>query len=103
MATKKIENYKYTAITQDGKEVEESLINVLTRILALASQDLKGIDQFREYNNFSKAFQKAEKDGFIELPEKDYKTLKIYISNYVPVIWGMNTNIYDVIEKFLNA
>jgi len=105
MTNKEIKNYEYTAISPNGKEVKENLVLVLTKLLAFASQtgNISGVDQFRQYSKYSEAFQKAEETGIIELPEKDYNSLKSIVENHVPAIWGMNTNIHKGIETFLNA
>ena len=105
MTKKEIKNYEYTALSPDGKEVKENLDLILTKLLAFASQTgkINGIDQFRQYDIYSEAFQKAEETSIIELSEKDYNSLKAIVENYVPAIWGMNTSIHKAIEMFLNA
>jgi len=105
MTNKEIKNYEYTAISPDGKEVKENLVLVLTKLLAFASQteNINGVDQFKQYGIYSEAFQKAEETGIIELSNENYNSLKTIVENYVPAIWGMNTNIHKGINLFLNA
>ncbi len=105
MAKKKIQNYSYTAVNKEGKPISETLTDILGNLLLISSQskELKGIDQFRLNNKFSKIFISAKATGTIELETKDYNYLKDLILKEIPAPWGINNNIYEIIEKFLKT
>uniref|UniRef100_A0A6M3IQI8 Tail assembly chaperone n=1 Tax=viral metagenome TaxID=1070528 RepID=A0A6M3IQI8_9ZZZZ len=63
----------------------------------------RGLDKFRTFGRLSKAFEKADETGFLELEEADYKFLKDSIEKDVPASWGMNANIMKAMEEFLDA
>lgn len=88
-----------------GKSVEVDSIKLLTMLIN--SQDPqnapKGLDQFRLMNRISKAFDKAQKSGKIELEEGDYAFLKKLIENNIPANLGMNTGASNAVEGFLEA
>jgi len=63
----------------------------------------RGLDKFRTFGRLSKAFEKADETGFLELEEVDYKFLKDSIEKDVPASWGMNQNIMNAMEEFLDA
>jgi len=63
----------------------------------------KGLDNFRIMSRLSKAFTKADETKILELEEVDYKFLKDTIEKEIPASWGMNLNIMDAVEGFLNA
>ena len=93
----------------DGKQVEdkfeESLILALTTLMNMAEKgDIPaGFDQFRSYSRISKAFDAADKSGFLELEEADYKILKGLLDKKIPAQWAFNKNIVEAIELFMNA
>ena len=88
--------------TKDEDENLLSAFNVL-----IANKDPKdmprGLDKFRTFGRLSKAFEKADETGFLELEEADYKFLKDSIEKDVPASWGMNENIMKAMEEFLDA
>jgi hypothetical protein len=84
---------------------EENLLIALNVLIGnkKPEQMPRGLDKFRLFNRLNKAFEKAEKKGVLELEEFDYKFLKDTIESDVPSTWGMNNNLNDAIEEFLNA
>lgn len=95
---------------EDGKvvgvqESEESLLTALETLIAMKKpEDIpRGLDKFRLFNRLTKAFDKAAKNGTLELEEGDYSFLKKSIESDVPSSWGLNPNISDAIEAFLEA
>lgn len=104
--TKKITNYRYNVISsQTGKEEEESTAKVIANLLLLyaSTNSIKGIDQFRQYHKLFKAIREAEKEGFLELNDKDHEYIKKIVKEEIPSTWGANSNIFKVVENILNA
>jgi hypothetical protein len=108
----KIETWKSKVpkYDEEGKlvgtmEKDETLLDALS--LLIASKDPKemprGLDNFRTMNRLSKAFEKAEESGFLELEEVDYLFMKKDLEKNIPSAWGMNQNIMKAVEDFLNA
>jgi len=107
----KIEKWKSNVpIYEDGKivgteEKDETLLDAIN--VLIAQKDPKemprGLDNFRTMSRISKAFEKAEETGFLELEEVDYKFIKDDMVKNVPSTWGMNQNIMNAVEEFLNA
>lgn len=111
---KKIKIKKWRAKVPDGKDekgqikykyVDESTLTALNILIAnIKPQNMpRGLDAFRIFNRLSKAFTKAEKTDILELDDVDYKFLKDTIKRDVPSIWGLNPNISEAIEEFLNV
>jgi len=100
-----IEVKKWKAQDNKGVEVEENTIQALGLILSLKKPEQmpKGIDNFRIFSRFSKAFEEAEKSKIIKLEEHDYNFMKKLIDSDVPSIWGLNKNIVKMIEDFMNT
>ena len=96
---------------EDGKtivgtgEKDETLLDAINVLIANKDpKDMpKGLDNFRTMSRLSKAFEKAEKSGFLELEEVDYKFIKDDLEKNLPSAWGLNNNITNAIEEFLNA
>ena len=88
-----------------SKPAEETLLMALNVLIANKKpEDIpKGLDKFRLFNRLSKAFERAEKSGTLELEESDYKFIKETIEKDVPSTWGMNQNLNKAIEAFLEA
>jgi len=86
------------------EEIEEDTLKVLTVLVNLKRpEDMpKGLDSFRIMNRLSKAFDKADKSGKLELELVDYKFLKDIIEKDIPSAWGRNPNITDAIDSFLS-
>lgn len=102
---RKIKVAKWKAIDREGKEVEETLLSALSLLIsAKKPEDLpRGLDKFRLYNKLTKAFDKAEKSGILELEELEYSFLKETIEKDIPSIWGSHKDISEAIENFLEA
>jgi len=63
----------------------------------------RGLDNFRTMSRLSKAFEKADASGLLELEEVDYKFIKDDLEKNIPSTWGMNQNIMKAVESFLDA
>jgi len=87
------------------EEKEEDLLFALNVLIANKKQEEmpRGLDNFRTMSRLSKAFEKADKSGILELEEADYKFLKNDLEKNIPSQWGMNQNIMKAVEEFLNA
>jgi hypothetical protein len=102
---RKIKVEKWEVTNQEGEKVEETLLHVLNALIGNRKPDQmgKGVDGFRVMNRLSKAFDKAEKSGVLELEEVDYKSLKEIVETDIPDVWGLNKNISTAVEAFLGA
>jgi len=91
--------------TTETKELDEDLLTALNVLIGNKKpEDMpRGLDKFRTFGRLSKAFEKADKSGILELEEADYSFLKEAIENDVPSTWGMNESILNAIEAFLSA
>lgn len=89
----------------DTKEQDEDLLTALNVLIANKKpEDMpRGLDKFRTFGRLSKAFEKADKSRILELEEADYSFLKESIEKDTPANWGMNQNILNAIEIFLEA
>jgi len=87
------------------EDVDEDLLVAINVLIAnrRPEQMPKGLDNFRLFSRLSKAFEKAEKTKILQLEDGDYKFLKDIIEADVPASWGMNINLYNAFEEFLNA
>ena len=103
MRTIKITKWKATG--NEGKEVEESILNVLNvLVIGKKPEDIpRGIDKYRLFGRLAKAFDNAEKEGILVLEEADYSFLKKTIESDVPSVWGLNPSISEAIDAFLNV
>ena len=107
----KIEKWKSKVPKYDeGKivgteEKDEDLLVAFNVLTANKKPDEmpRGLDNFRTMGRLSKAFEKADKTGFLELEEVDYKFIKDDLEKNIPSAWGMNLNIMKAVEGFLNA
>jgi len=108
----KIETWKSNVPKYDdeGKivgstEKDETILDVIN--VLIANKDPKemprGLDNFRTMNRISKAFEKAEKEGTLELEEVDYSFIKKDLEKNIPSMWGFNKGIMKAVEDFLNA
>ena len=96
---------------EDGKtivgteEKDETLLDAINVLIANKKPEEmpRGLDNFRTMSRLSKAFEKADKTGFLELEEVDYKFVKDDIMKNVPSTWGFNQNIVKAVEDFINA
>lgn len=98
-----LENWK--AISRDGKEVEESLIQLISALLSNKRPEEmpRGMEKFRLFSRLHKIFENAEKTKEMLLEEADYKFIKETIEKDIPSIWGTNPSISSAIESFMNA
>jgi len=87
------------------EEKEETLLVAINVLIANKKpEDMpKGLDNFRLMSRLSKAFTKAEETNILELEEIDYKFIKDDLEKNIPSSWGMNINIMNAVEGFLNA
>lgn len=109
----KIEKWKskVPVYGEDGKtivdttEKDETLLDAINVLIANKKPEEmpKGLDNFRTMSRLSKAFENAEKTGFLELEEVDYKFIKDDLEKNIPSAWGMNQSIMKAVEDFLNA
>lgn len=108
----KIETWKSKIPVRDAegkitgsKEMDENLLIALNVLIGnKKSEEMpRGLDKFRLFGRLSKAFEKAEKSQELVLEEADYKFLKDTIEKDIPASWGMNINIMEAFEAFLEA
>ena len=102
---RKIKINKWKAKIAEGQEKDEDLLMALSVLLGNKKPEEipRGLDKFRLFNRLSKSFDKADKSGTLTLEESDYSFLKDMIEKDVPSIWGMNQDLTQAIEDFLNA
>jgi hypothetical protein len=101
---KKIKIFVWKAKNQSGEEIEENTLSALNVLLSLKRPEdqPKGLDNFRLLHRLSEAFEKAEKTSVLELEESDYSFLKKLVETEIPSFWGMNKQISEAIEEFMN-
>ena len=107
----KIETWKSKVPKYENGEIvgtedkEETLLDAINVLIANKKPEEmpRGLDNFRTMGRLSKAFEKAEKSGFLELEEVDYKFIKDDLEKNIPSAWGFNQNIMNAVEEFLNA
>ena len=107
----KIDTWKSNVpIYKDGEivgteEKEETLLDALNILIANKKpEDMpRGLDNFRIMGRLAKAFEKADKTGFLELEEADYQFIKDDLEKNIPSTWGMNQEIMKAVEDFLAA
>jgi len=99
----KIKTWKEKGV--DGKEVEQSLVSVVSMLLATQKPENlpKGLDAFRILSRINKAFEKSSETGLVELEESEYSFLKKIIERDIPSIWGTNKDILESINFFIDA
>lgn len=87
------------------KEKDETLLDAINVLIANKKPEEmpKGVDNFRTMGRLSKAFDKADNSGVLELEEMDYKFIKDDLEKNIPSSWGMNQNIMKAVEAFLDA
>ena len=100
---KEIELKAWTAKDQDGKEVQETILNVISVIVNLSMSDLpKGLEQFRLFQRLTKAMEEAETTKVLKLEDKDYDVIKNLVEKNVPSQWAFQKPIVEAIEDFLS-
>ena len=87
------------------EDKDEDLLIALNVLIANKKpEDMpRGLDNFRTMSRLSKAFEKADTSGLLELEEVDYKFIKDDMIKNIPSTWGMNQNIMKAVEEFLDA
>jgi len=87
------------------EEKDETILDAINVLIANKKpEDMpRGLDNFRTMGRLSKAFEKADNSGILELEEVDYKFIKDDLEKNVPSAWGMNQNIMKAVESFLDA
>lgn len=85
------------------KQVDESMIDALTVLLNnKRPEDIpRGLDNFRLMSGISKAFNKARDNGELKLEDVHYQFLKTTVKNDIPSIWGVNADLCEAIEEFM--
>ena len=108
----KIEKWKSNVPKYDNEgevvgttEKDETLLDAINVLLINKKPEEmpRGLDNFRTMSRLSKAFEKADKSGILELEEVDYSFIKKDLEKNIPSQWGMNQNIMKAIENFLDA
>lgn len=102
---RRIEIKTWKSRISEDKEIDENLLIALNLLLGNKKPEEmpRGIDKHRMFNRLSKAFEKAEKKGVLELEEADYTFLKLMVEKDIPAIWGMNQDLSEAVENFLDA
>lgn len=102
---RKIKVCKWKGQDASGQELQENTILLLE--MMLRGQDPKqlprGLDKFRIYSGLIKAFDKAQKTGYIILDEAQYKFLADLVEKEVPAVWATNPKIAEAVEIFMDA
>ena len=62
-----------------------------------------GLDQHRFFRRVDVACEEARKNDILKLQEMDFSQIKTIIEEEVPASWGMNPDISNAIEEFLNS
>jgi len=93
------------AILGEFEEKDEDLLVAFNVLIANKKPENipKGIDKFRLFGRLSKAFEKAEETRELILEESDYSFLKKTIEEDIPSTWGLNSDIMNAMEEFLDA
>ena len=108
----KIETWKAKVPIRDEKgqiigteDQDENLLTAFNVLIANKKPEEmpRGLDKFRTFGRLVKAFDKAEKSKVLELEEVDYSFLKKEIESNIPSVWGMNQNLMEAVEAFLES
>lgn len=103
---RKIKLTKWKEIVPETNEEKEfdlfNIINMLINMAGSKNELPSGMEQFRTFSRINKAFEEA-KNGVIVLEEKEYKFIKDLIEKHIPSPWGMNKDIMEVIDTFMDA
>lgn len=102
---RRIELNKWEAELPDGTKQEEDLVLAIRLLVSSKNQNElpRGIEKFQIFSQIAKAFDKAEKTNVLEIEEREYEFLKSIVELDIPSTWGLNKDISDAIERFLNA
>lgn len=108
----KIEIWKAKVPVRDEKgqiigteDKDENLLDAFNVLIANKKPEEmpRGLDKFRTFGRLVKAFDKAENSKVLELEEVDYSFLKKEIESNIPSVWGMNENLMNAVEAFLDS
>ena len=101
---RKIKIKTWKAKISEDKEMDEDLLVAFNVLLGNKRQEdiPKGLDKARLFNRIRKSFDKADDTGELSLEESEYEFLKGVVEKDIPSTWGMNTNLMDAVEEFLN-
>ena len=96
---------EWTVKGQDGKEKKESTIDVIEGLLRTADPQAmpKGFDQFRLYHKVKESIDGADKTGVLSMEDDVYIFMKALVEKGVPAQWGLNDDIYGVIDDIMTA
>jgi hypothetical protein len=102
---RRIKLNKWKAKDREGNDQDEDLLMALNVLLGNKKpEDIpRGLDKFRLFHRLAKAFDKADESRELVLEEADYSFLKEMVEKDVPSVWGMNENLSEALEDFLNA
>ena len=90
----------------NGKKLkDESTVDVIEGLLRSADpQNMpKGWDQFRLYHKVRKSIEESDKTGILKMEDDVYVFIKKLVETGVPAQWGLNDDIYGVIDDIMNA
>ena len=102
---REIKVLRWTELTSDGKSRDVSTIELIKILLNNRdpNKTKKGMDQYRFLRRVDVACKSAEKENILKLDEIDYSQIRTIIEEEIPPSWGMNGDIFNAIEGFLNA
>ena len=100
---KSVEIKNWIVKDKEGKEVEDSFLNVINYVISVGQQkdNLAGFDNMRKLNRVGLAMDEAIKTKKLSLEDDDYKFIKELINKHSPAIWGTNPNIMDSVTEFM--
>ena len=89
----------------DSKEVDENLLIAFNMLLGSKNPEElpKGLEKFRIFGKLSEAFDKADKANVLEVEDREYNFLKELIETDIPSAWGMNKNLSNAVNNFLES
>ena len=89
----------------NGKRIEENTIVAIEVLLnSLTPEKIgSGLETFKIFHRLTTAFEDAKKTEILMLEETDYEFIKQIINENIPSSWGMNEDIYNAIDCFMNA
>ena len=102
---RKIKIDKWKSPTFNGGEADEDLLLAIHALVGAKKPEEipRGITAFQIMNKIGKAFDDASSTGILVLEEREYKFLKDVIEKDVPSTWGLNKQLSQAINDFLNA
>lgn len=96
---------RWSVKDSEGKVRKESTIDVIEGLMRNTDprEAPKGWDQFRLYNKIKKAIDAADKTNVLKMEDDVYIFIKALVEKGVPAQWGLNDDIYGVIDDIMNA